>query len=91
LNAWELESPPSVIVTVITIVPVSAANTEGLNVTLTVHEAPAAMLPPQVLDGEAKSAALVPLNETFVPANGMGSEVLLVSVTVFAAVVAPTG
>jgi len=90
-NAWELDSPPFVIVTVITIVAVSAAETEGVKVTLTVHEAPAAMLPPHVLDGEAKSALLVPLKVTAVPGKGIASEVLFVSETVFAALVTAIG
>jgi len=61
-----------------------------VNVTLTVQEAPAAMLAPQVLDGEPKSAALLPLKEMLLPGNGMGSEVLFVSVTVFGALVTLT-
>ena len=69
----------------------SAVKTEGVNVTLTVQEAPAAMLAPQVLDGEPKSAAFVPLKETLDPGKGIGSEVLFVSVTAFGTLVAPTG
>ena len=65
--------------------------TEGVNTALTVQEAPAAMLAPQVLDGEEKSAALVPLNEMLLPGNGIGSEVLFVSVTVFGTLMTPTG
>ena len=65
--------------------------TEGVNVALSVQEAPAAMLAPQVLDGEAKSAALLPLKETLVPGNGIASEVLFVSVTVCATLVTATG
>jgi hypothetical protein len=49
------------------------------------------MLAPQVLEGEPKSAALLPLKETLAPGNGMGSEVLFVSVTVFGTLVMPTG
>jgi len=75
---------------VITIVPVSPVKAEGANVTLTVQEAPAAMLAPQVLDGEAKSAALVPLKVTLLPGNGIAVDVLFVSVTVCGALVVPT-
>jgi hypothetical protein len=49
------------------------------------------MLAPQVLDGEPKSAALLPLNETLVPGNGIASEVLFVSVTDCGTLVTPTG
>lgn len=69
----------------------AGATPAGVNVTLTVQEAPAAMLAPQVLEGEAKLAALVPVKEMLAPENGIGSEVLFVSVTVFAALVTPTG
>ena len=71
--------------------PVSADATEGLNVTLTVHEAPAAMLPAQVLDGDAKSAALVPLKVMLLPGSAIAVEVLFVSVTVFGELVTPIG
>ena len=63
----------------------------GVNVTLTVQEAPAAMLAAQVLEGEAKLAALIPLKEMLAPENGIGSEVLFVSVTIFGTLVTPTG
>jgi hypothetical protein len=76
---------------VITIVAVSAAETEGVKVTLTMHVAPAAMLPAQVLDGEAKSALLVPVKVTAVPGKGIASEVLFVSETVFAPLVTVIG
>jgi len=69
----------------------SAAATEGVKVALTVQEAPAAMLVPQVLDGEAKSAALLPLMTRLVFPNGMESDVLFVSVTVCASEVTPRG
>jgi hypothetical protein len=49
------------------------------------------MLTPQVLDGEPKSLALLPLKETLDPGNGMVSEVLFVSVTVFGTLVTPRG
>ena len=49
------------------------------------------MLDPQVLDGEAKSAALLPLTARLLLANGMGSDVLFVSVTVCGREVTPTG
>jgi len=48
------------------------------------------MLAPQVLDGELKSAALVPLKVTLLPGNEIAVEVLFASVTVCAALVAPT-
>jgi len=69
----------------------SPAATEGVNTTLTVQEAPAAMLAPQVLDGEVKSAALVPLKVTLVPGKGIASEVLFVSVTDRGADATPMG
>jgi hypothetical protein len=75
---------------VITSVPVSPVKAEGANVTLTVQEAPAAMLAPQVFDGEAKSAALVPLKVTLLAGNGIAVDVLFVNVTVFAALVMPS-
>jgi len=79
-----------VIIRFITSVAVSAAAVAGVNVTLRVQDTPAAMLEPQVLEGEAKSAVLVPLKETSLLANGIGSEVLFVSVTVCAVEVTPT-
>jgi hypothetical protein len=73
------------------IVADSADATEGVNVTLMVQVVPAAMLGPQVLDGDLKSAALVPLNAMSVLANGMGSEVLFFSVMVLGAEVTVIG
>ena len=84
-------TPPSVIITVIASVADSPAAVAGVNVTLTVQEAPDAMLAPQVLDGDAKSTALLPLKERSLFANGIGSDVLFVNVTVWAAEVTDTG
>jgi hypothetical protein len=90
-NVCELEIPPSVTVTVMASVALSPEAVDGVNVTPTVHEAPAAMLAPQLLEGEAKSVALVPVNAILVPGKGIGSEVLFVRDTVIAAEVTPTG
>lgn len=92
VNACELETPPFVTVTVMTSAALSgAAEVDGVKVTLTVQGAPAAMLAPQVLEGEAKSALLVPVKVMLPPEKGMGLPVLFVSVTVFAVVVTPKG
>ena len=69
----------------------SAAVVEGVKAKLTVQDAPAAMLDPQVFEGEAKSAALLPVKARLLFANGIGSEVLFVSVTVCGADVTPCG
>jgi hypothetical protein len=79
---------------VITSVAVSAdAGAEAVNVTLMVHDVPAAILAPQVLDGDAKSvlaaAGTPPLTATLV--NTIAAPVLFVSVTVCGAEVTPTG
>jgi hypothetical protein len=74
-----------------TSVAASAEATDGVNVRLTVQDAPAAMLAPQVLDGEAKSLALFPLKARAPAENGIGSEVLFVNVTVRCADVTLTG
>ena len=47
------------------------------------------MLAPQVLEGEAKLAALLPVKEMLAPENGIGSDVLFVSVTVCGALLTP--
>jgi hypothetical protein len=66
---------------------VSAAATDGLKTTLTVHEALAAMLVPQVLVGDVKSALAAtgepPVTVALVKA--MAALELLVRVTIFAA------
>src|SRR4029077_16070743 len=48
-NVCEPEIPPSVTVTVMASVALSPEAVDGVNVTPTVHEAPAAILAPQVL------------------------------------------
>jgi len=90
LSDCELDNPPSVIVRVMAKVAASGEAAEGVNVRLMVHDAPAPMLAPHVLDGEAKSAALLPLKARAPTANGIGSEVLFVNVTVCGLEVTPT-
>jgi len=71
----------------------SAAATDGLKITLAVQEALAAILVPQVLALMVKSllaAAGTPPEMTAL-VNAIAALVLLVSVTIFAAVAVPTG
>jgi hypothetical protein len=71
---------------------ISVAATEGVNVTLTLHEAPAARLAPHVFDEIAKSVAAtggaVATIAMFVMASAV--ELLFVNMIVCGAVVAPT-
>jgi uncharacterized membrane-anchored protein len=82
-----LESPSA-----ITKFAASTAATEGVKTTLIVQEAPAAMLVPQVFDGEEKSVSAAagepPVTVTLV--NAIAVILLFVSVTVCAGVVVPT-
>ncbi len=71
---------------------VSAEATEGLKITLTVQEPLAAMLVPQVLVVvKSVLAAVGEPPEMAALVNAIAALVLLVSVTIFAAVAEPTG
>jgi hypothetical protein len=76
----------------ITTFAVSAPATDGVKTTLMVQEAPAAILVPQVFDGEAKSVSAAagepPVTVTL--ENAIAAPLLFVSVTVCAGVVVPT-
>lgn len=88
LTVWGLVESASVI----TRLAVSTAATDGVKVTLIVHEVPAAMLVPHVFDGDAKSAfaAIGAPPDTTTPVNPIAAGELLVSVTFCAADVVPT-